>query len=260
MTYYSRHDGSAGVFSGPATTFATETLLGLLRGRRPGFPHEAPPVGVFVPWAKKTGDIDWEDIRKPDHELIVYPLADAELRETANASGGHPVGWVGVLARSMALPAVVDTAFDGSAYELEAVDAVYLASDPKEVPSPFYLYLGKLREDERVRVSTSAVAERLGGRLVFPLPVSYSSPRPHPEFAFQQVERGRREAENVTAAAGLGRVLAVSGLGAVSAPPPPPPDDSGRARGLLAGAAVLGTAAWLFWNTVRPSPSRRRRS
>lgn len=239
-------DGGAGRANGAGANLSIETLLSMLRATRPGFAHVTSPLGVFTAWAKQTGDVSWDDVT-PAHELIVFPLTDYLLGAADKGAFGHQVPWVGILADRPAKPGIVEDAFNGAPYELLETEAVYRQGDSRPVPRGYILYWAKLRAGvDGGRESMTAVAKRLGGRLVFPHEVPrWQRARPRPMMRFSEAIAYQQE---VGVASSLGKVIAVSGIA---------DEGANTARNMLIGLGVLSVAGFIFWGTLQP-PRRRR--
>ena len=156
----------------PEPGFAEDALSHLLAGslKIPGAPAAASPVlGVYTPWATQTGDVDWQPV-KPEWNLLVTPITDAQLALAKQATFGQPVGWVAVMTVVPAKLALAENAFDSSEYEFVGSEATYRQDDQSATPKPYYFYWAKLRDDTTGgKGSLAAVAKALGGQLVFPM-------------------------------------------------------------------------------------------
>lgn len=219
-------------------SFPIETLLSILRARRPGVLHQTQPLGVFSIWATQDGDITWHD-HKEESALVLYPITNHMVQHVEKASYGHPLPWVAVLTNAPRKPGVVDTAFEASRYELVETEAVYAESDGRPVPRAYFLYWAKLRDGtEGGRQSLDVVANNLGGKLVFPMAIERPPHmRPRPELPFETVLAAQTEV-GVAKASDLGKVTAVSGI-------------EGNKLNVGLGLTAAAVAAWIFYRTVR---------
>ena len=217
------------------------------------------PLGVYVPWARQKGGVTWQTIKEPDHDLVVYPITASTVARVNAESYGHELPWVGVLTETPVASRTADEVWDATRYDLFAVEAVYDADDGRSAPKICFLYWAKLHDDVGGgRASLDAVAQRLGGRLVFPMHVPVADARRPPSLPFNMVldaQLAGSRAMPELAGLGLGAEAAVVET-AASVPAAP----SRIGFGIL--AAAMAATGYIFWSTVRPrqrANARRRR-
>lgn len=245
--YYGAHEDAAAAgfgADGDASSFAVQQLIGILRGTQPGAVAPVTPFGIFTPWGKQVGGVSWETIETPDYDLMIYPLAQRHLKGAAKSSFGHPVPWVGLLSRRPIDRITLERALESTPYDLEDVQGIYMQADGGTVPRIVFLYW-LVRHDDFDRgggASIEKLAKSLGARLVFPQQIARRSrSRYHPQIPFEVALQGQLAPPAVPASEpstdGLGKIVAVSGLGTADAAVP---------RGLVAtGLVALGAfAAW----------------
>jgi hypothetical protein len=226
---------------GTGQHLAVETMLRTLRST-----HRFDPIGVFVPWAKQNGAVNWTTIDRPDHELVVYPIdADTVARVNA-ASYGSEVPWVAVMTDKPVQALASEQAWDATRYDQFTVEAVYAVNDSRSAPRICFLYWAKLHDDVGGgRDSLDAVAKRLRGRLVFPVQIEISGMRPLPPLPFNLVLDAQLAARAApvtemparVATAGLGRYRPMA-----ADPAPAAPTGSSLAPWLL--ALGVGCGVW----------------
>jgi len=216
------------------------------------------PLGVYVPWARQKGGVTWETIEEPDHDLVLYPIDAATVDRVNAASYGHELPWVGVIAERPTNSRTADEAWDATRYDLFAVEGLYDVDDARPAPRICFLYWAKLHDDVGGgRASLDAVAQRLGGRLVFPMQVPVSDARQLPSLPFSMVLNAQL--------AGPAGLPELAGFGAespmlIAAPPTERPPSSRLGLGIL--AVAMAATGYVFWSTVRPrqrANARRRR-
>jgi hypothetical protein len=181
--YYRPQKSPEHVHLGTGYHLAVETMLRTLKSSK-----VFDPLGVYVPWAKQNGAINWTTIAEPDHELVIYPISAATVDRVNSGSYGCEVPWVAVITEKPVQALVADKAWDDSRYDLFEVEAVYDVDDKRQAPRICFLYWAKLHEDVGGgRQSLDAVAKRLGGKLVFPVQIAVSGARRPPSLPFQMV-------------------------------------------------------------------------
>lgn len=220
---------------GKGQSLAVETMLRTVRSS-----HAFDPLGVYVPWARQKGGVTWETIAEPDHDLVLYPISAATVDRVNAASYGHELPWVGVVAEAPTNSRTADEVWDATRYDLFAVEGLYDVNDARPAPRICFLYWAKLHDDVGGgRASLDAVAQRLGGRLVFPMHVPVTDPRRPPSLPFQMVLNAQLAGpEALPELAGFG--AEASAAAAAAAPPA-----TRSALPWLALAAAAGGAVWL---------------
>ncbi len=200
--YYRPERASEHVHLGTGQHLAVEAMLRTLRSSK-----VFEPLGVYVPWATQNGGVHWTTIGAPDHELIVYPTTAATIARVNAASYGSEVPWVAVLTEKPVQAIVAEQAWDATRYDQFTVEAVYDVADSRPSPRIRFLYWAKLHDDVGGgRESLDAVARRLGGRLVFPVQLALSSPRPLPPLPFQLVLDAQLAAQAAPARTSMGAI------------------------------------------------------
>lgn len=169
--YYEAHTldpiGALGNVSGQAS-LAHEAIREFLAG----------PIGRFAPWAEQTVD-GYNEVVTPEYNYSIFPIGANTLRAAEQKAVGNPVGVVGILFRAPAPLEEVDKLFGAGPYELFQGEVVYRVDDDKAVPTPQFLYLGKLYDEGThdglgTYEAMDAAIKAAGGRLVFALPYSPS--------------------------------------------------------------------------------------
>lgn len=210
--YYGAHDNEPIAGLGASDQFAVQTLQELVQGLIPGVPALS-PLGVFAPWAKQDGAIDWVSA-PPDHNQLIYPLTDQHVAAVKAATFGHELPMLAVLTANPMTLAKAEAAFDNTAYRFSGVEAIYSLDDKKPVPTIYFLYLGEVRDPGDPGGGKSAVstaAQLLGGKLVSALPIPRTgTERSHPAVSFNlalsaQVSPASPLPANVVPAAPTGR-------------------------------------------------------
>ena len=251
QTALARSAASGDTQLGKGQGLAVETMLRTVRSSR-----VFDPLGVYVPWGRQKGGVTWETIDKPDHDIAIYPISAATVDRVNAASYGHELPWVGVLTDTPVNSQTADSVWDATRYDLFSVEGVYDADDSRPAPRICFLYWAKLHDDVGGgRASLDAVAQRLGGQLVFPMQLPVDSPRPAPALSFAAVLAAQLAGPTLPPEmAGFGGFGADTN--AVLAPSPPPSAAPARIGfGIL--AATLAATGYIFWRTVRPAPRQR---
>lgn len=193
-------------------------------------------IGSFAPWGEQT-TTGWEDYSAPAHNYTLFPMNAATLRQAESAASGNPVGMIGVLYRSPAPLEAVDDVMSQGPYEVIRGEAIYRLDDRQPLPTPQFLYLGKLMDegehDGRGSYEALEVAVKdTGGELVFVEPTDRTGiERPLPTAPLSVVvpmTQGEREM--------------VAQNAAVTSPVPP--SVTGGLTSLVAG--VVGLAGGAF--------------
>jgi hypothetical protein len=229
------------VHLGTGQHLAVETMLRTLRSSK-----AFAPIGVYVPWAKQNGAVNWTTIEKPDHELVIYPITSTVVDRVNGASYGCEVPWVGVLTEKPVQAIVAEQAWDATRYDLFAVEAIYDVDDARPAPRICFLYWAKLHDDVGGgKDSLDAVAKRLGGQLVFPVQIAVMGERRPPSLPFDlvldaQLSNVPEWAPPLPAPKAEPKVAPPTAVGAVG--------PSGLGGWLLAaGAAGIGWALYRSW-------------
>lgn len=231
---------------GSGQHLAVETMLRTLRSS-----HRFDPLGVYVPWAKQNGAVNWTTIETPDHELVVYPITSDTVAQVNAASYGSELPWVAVITDKPVQAIVAEQAWDATRYDQFAVEAVYDVDDRHAAPRICFLYWAKLHDDVGGgRESLDSVAKRLGGRLVFPVQIGIVGRRPRPPLPFNLVLDAQLAAEQAPVIEMPARVPPAAGVGDAS-------------QVVVYGGAYLwsqtwikvaigGGVLWALWRLSRP--------
>lgn len=127
-------------------------------------------LGLYSPWATRTSDVSWEEIRQPpDLNVAVAGFSDSLLLQSSTITMGQGIAFLAVLSDSLPLQSVVGTAFTGTAYSYYETQGVYRQSDTAAVPRISFLHWIQRRaagDSAYGGGSLDAAAQRLGGRLV----------------------------------------------------------------------------------------------
>ena len=146
------------------------------------------PAAVVAPWAVQDGSVDWRS-QLPDHNLMLYPVNDAHMREVERSTFGTPLPAVGILTTTPVVLTKAEESFDDTPYGFDQVEAVYRLDDQKAVPTIYFLYWGRHREPSDAgggNSSLQSASSMLGGTLVFPLELARTGQeRPHPAVGFE---------------------------------------------------------------------------
>jgi len=127
-------------------------------------------LGLYSPWATRTSDVSWQEIRQPpDLNVAVAGFSDSLLLQSSVITMGQGIAFLAVLSESLPLQSVVGTAFTGTAYSYYETQGVYRQSDTAAVPHISFLHWIQRRQAGDSAYgggSLDAAAARLGGRLV----------------------------------------------------------------------------------------------
>lgn len=148
----------------PQASLAHEAIRNLLMG----------PVGQFAPWGEQTVS-GWRPIAQPPYNYSIFPINAQTLTQAERQASGNPVGVIGALFSVPVPLRDVDAMFSEGPYEAFRGEAIYRLDDTKPVPTPQFLYFGKLMNEGAhdgtgsYRALDQSVTES-GGTLVFVLP------------------------------------------------------------------------------------------
>ena len=147
-------------------------------------------LGIYTPWARRDGDLAWTEIHKPDTNVAVFSIDDAQLNRATNELFGQPLPFVAVLTPLMHPMLIAKNASLLTRYEFFETQAVYNQTDSNEPPQIQFLHWYRVRDlgasgGGTMPMSTVAVA--LGGRLVFgqQVPVESTTSREAPFMPFE---------------------------------------------------------------------------
>jgi len=142
-------------------------------------------LGIYTPWASRTGDTNWDEIKSPDTNIVLWGLNDAQLNAVTQLSFGSPLPFVAVLTKVPLTQTAVAAMWDGTAYAPYETQAVYRQDDAKGVPTIFFLHWGERIDMAQLPKQTLAIGPRASaalGMLVFAaqVPVQGTTSRPPP--------------------------------------------------------------------------------
>jgi len=128
------------------------------------------PMGIYTPWASRTGDVNWEEIRNPDTNVIAWEINDAQVNSVPTISFGEPLPFIVILTKKPMTETEVAAMWDGTAYQSYETQAVYRQDDAKPVPTIYFMHWGERIDISKLPKQTLALvpkAESAGGQLVF---------------------------------------------------------------------------------------------
>jgi hypothetical protein len=142
-------------------------------------------VGVFTPWASRTGDMAWEEIRNPDTNVIAFSLTDAQINTAEQVTFGAPLPFVVVMTDKPLTSDQVAAMWEGTAYHPYETQAVYRQDDAKPIPNIYFMHWGERIDIAELPKAPLAIAPRaraVGGVLIFgaQIPVQGSTTRQPP--------------------------------------------------------------------------------
>ena len=151
---------------------------------------ELPAWEVLTPWAIKESDFNWKDIESaPSENIKTYLMTVAQVRGAFEKLFGQPIPYLAIVTKEQTPQAQMDSALDGTDYELQETLAVYAQSDKSLVPAVRYLHWIGLREagGKRARSLTDALKD-LQGQLTFAARVPYAdtASRAFPASSFDE--------------------------------------------------------------------------
>jgi hypothetical protein len=208
------------------------------------------PVGVFTPWASRTGDVAWDEIKRPDTNVMAWSLSDEQIGQATAVTFGQPLPFVVVATKGPLSQAQVAAMWEGTAYAPYETQAVYRQDDAMPIPTIFFMHWGERIDMGQLPKQVLAIAPRalqVGGQLLFAaqIPVQGSTTRAAPAMSFDNALTGQL-AINVAPA------VPVPTPAAITQPAPPggaaiqPP----ATRKLNLGVPIvvgIGAAALGFW-------------
>ncbi len=234
------------------------------------------PLGIFTPWASRTGDLDWEEIPHPDTNVMAWALTDDQIAAAQQVTFGAPIPFVAVLSKRAMTSTAVASMWEGTAYSPYETQAVYRQDDREPVPTIYYLHWGERIDmaalPKRVlaigpraadmggalRIDMAALPKRvlaigpraadMGGALVFAaqIPSQGSTTRPAPSVSY--------------ASASSAAMLAASAPGPALAPPVPGAEAAAVGGGAEGGSRLVlpiaiglgaGALAFALWRYTR---------
>ena len=148
------------------------------------------PLGIYTPWATRSGDISWEEIKNPDTNIVVWGITDAQVNAVSEITHGSPLPFVAIITKGPMTQASVAAMWDGTAYQSYETQAVYRQDDAKDVPTVAFLHWGERIDMEKLPKQTLALVPRataVGGALLFAAQVAVpgTTTRAVPPVTFQ---------------------------------------------------------------------------
>jgi len=128
------------------------------------------PLGIFTPWASRTGDINWEEIRNPDTNIVTWEINDAQVNSVPTLSFGSPLPFITILTKGPMNQTDIAAMWEGTAYRPYETQAVYRQDDAKPVPTIYFMHWGERIDMAELPKQTLALVPRAaaaGGQLVF---------------------------------------------------------------------------------------------
>src|SRR5260221_9345263 len=209
------------------------------------------PLGIFTPWASRTGDLDWEEIPHPDTNVMAWALTDDQIAAAQQVTFGAPIPFVAVLSKRAMTATAVASMWEGTAYSPYETQAVYRQDDREPVPTIYYLHWGERIDMAALPKRVLAIGPRaadMGGALVFAaqIPSQGSTTRPAPSVSY--------------ASASSAAMLAASAPGPALAPPLPGAKAAAVGGGAEGGSRLVlpiaiglgaGALAFALWRYTR---------
>lgn len=146
-------------------------------------------AALSTPWAGKLGDLQWQEIHKPDTNVQTFLIRDEDLQAAQKVLFGQPVPFVVIKTLDPVTNAEMEEALLGSPYDLFETQAVYLQSDPNPIPRiEFHHWVRRRPLETEGGKSMSLVAQQVGGDLLYgqQVPVENTSKRQPPAVSFQE--------------------------------------------------------------------------
>jgi len=127
-------------------------------------------LGIYTPWATRSGDTAWEEIANPDTNIVLWGLNDAQVNAVPQLTFGSPLPFVAIVTKGPMTQGDVAAMWDGTAYAPYETQAVYRQDDAKGVPTIYFLHWGERIDMSKLPAQTLAIgpkAAAVGGVLVF---------------------------------------------------------------------------------------------
>jgi hypothetical protein len=198
--------------------------------------------GVYTPWATRAGDVSWDEIKRPDTNIALFSITDAQVNKVAEITYGHPLPFVAVITRGPLTEQGVAQMWDGTAYRAYETQAVYRQDDAKDPPTIVFLHWGERIDLSDLPRTTSPLQPRagaVGGSLVFAaqIPAQGTTVRAAPAVSFSDALQSQLVASGPVPAPPPAMVPAQTAP--VAARP-----NYGVPVAVGLGAAVLGFILW----------------
>jgi hypothetical protein len=128
------------------------------------------PLGIYTPWAARTGDTAWEEIKNPDTNVVLWAITDAQVNAVQGITFGSPLPFVSVVTKGPMTQASIDAMWSGTAYKAYETQAMYRQDDAKAVPTIVFIHWGERIDIAELPKQTLALepkAASVSGALVF---------------------------------------------------------------------------------------------
>lgn len=212
------------------------------------------PVGIYTPWATRTGDLTWEEIKNPDTNIALYQITDDQVNAVPQITFGSPLPFVGIVTKNPLTETQVAAMWDGTAYEPYQTQAIYRLDDAKDVPTLYFLHWGSRIDSDSPLQRSLAIgpkAASANGSMVFAAQVPFTPSTARsgpPPLSFNDALTSQMAAASAPAQAQIP-------VTAPAAPAAPVATAAPTARSnvpvALAVGAGLGVAVFLFWRRKR---------
>lgn len=252
---------------GEQANFANEIITELLTGAT---------LGRYSPWAEQVSDTTWQEVPR-EWCYTLFPIDQALLQAAEAASFGHPVPFVALLFTQPATLEAIDRALHGSRYVRDISLGIYSIEQPAVVPPVRFLVHTQHRDTlpgdgaGGGPKSIDAVAQELGGQVVFVGQTPLPDGAPRPGVTFQEALDLQLGVPGTQPPPGGGTVPVGPPPGAEVVPAPAAPDSGAEPASLVVGTkpradqgrndllvlALVGAAAagLLWWASRRKQPS-----
>jgi hypothetical protein len=212
-----------------------------------------PEIGVYTPWATRTGDMTWEPgSESPNTNIMVWGLTDQQVNLAQEVGFGNPLPFVVIMTEQPLTNGTIDAMWGGTAYAPYETQAIFRQDDAKPVPTIRFLHWG-----ERIDMANApqhlrpleAAAQSQNGQLSFAAQIEAreSTQRDFPALPFDDA---------LTAQLALTPRAPVPGLPASQQAPYPQqieviaeaPSQRSAAMPILVG---IGSAVLTYWIVTR---------
>lgn len=127
-------------------------------------------LGIYTPWATRTGDTAWLEIKNSDSNIVLWSLTDAQVSAVPELTYGSPLPFVAIITKGPMTESEVARMWNGTAYRPYETQAVYRQDDAKPVPTIAFLHWGEnidIAELPKQVLALEPRAKAVGGALVF---------------------------------------------------------------------------------------------
>ena len=151
---------------------------------------EMPASEVLTPWAVKESDFTWQpNTEAPKYNLQTYKISTGQVRQGYDKLFGQPIPYLAIVSKDQIPKAQMESALDGTDYDLYETIAVYDQADKSTVPQIAYFHWISMSEEGKKRTRTlgQAVSD-VHGHLRFAARVSYAdtAARAFPAMSFDE--------------------------------------------------------------------------